>query len=115
MSFTSGDVNRYPFDTYRLVLPYSVEGIPSNLTNLTNITLSIFAFGALQNWRFNMSFSEDSNAVWLLVDIKRSPTTRGFSLFVAILMWLITLTVICITFQTLIRSREIVIFIHHSS
>jgi len=68
-----------------------------------------FAFSSMQSFRFNLTFRESptTSIVYLDLSVKRPPTTKGFAIFVVIVMWLLTLGVMVATFQVVFRQREV--------
>jgi len=105
-----GDVNRYPFDHYSAEIPFSATqgDVLKDGNQAKKIDYTIVAYGGMQNWRFQMQFEErnDLPIVMLAVDISRSPTTKGFSLFIVILMWMLSLAAVAVTFEVVVRQRE---------
>lgn len=101
----NGDINRYPFDKYELRADY---GLYDAGDTDTNITFGAVAYGELQNWRLKMDFYQEADKIYLDIVMKRSPSTRIFSTFVVILMWMVTISVVCITFHFVIRRKEVV-------
>jgi len=105
-----GDVNRYPFDRYNAEIPFTAtQGDVLKLgRGAKKVDFTIVAYGAMQNWRFAMQFEErqDLPLVMLVVNISRSPTTKGFSVFIVILMWMLSLAAVAVTFEVVVRQRE---------
>jgi hypothetical protein len=105
-----GDINRYPFDNYSADIPFTatmgdvlVLGQDAKM-----LDFSMNAYGAIQNWRFEMAFEKSPTLPVILLElkIKRSPTTKGFSMFIIIIMWLLSLAAVAVTFQVVVRQRD---------
>jgi len=105
----TGDAAKYPFDKFRASIPFAVTRT-SVLADASAPSLNwgAVAFGALQNLRFEAVYHTDpkSSIVHVELAVKRSPTTKGFAMFIVIIMWCLTLGAVLITFQIVFRQRE---------
>jgi hypothetical protein len=102
-----GDINRYPYDKYNASGVF--DATITNGTNITHLPIAMVAYGALQNWRFKMKLERNTrygHVEWT-INIHRSVTIRLFSIFVVVLMWLISLTATAIAIQVVVRDREV--------
>ena len=106
----NGDSAKYPFDTYLTTLPFSAT-TSSVLAdpNAAKIPFGAYAFSSMQNFRFHFAFhnAPSANIIYLAVTIKRPPTTKGFAVFIVVIMWCLTLGVLAATFQIVFRRREV--------
>lgn len=118
LQFKSGDVNSYPFDSYKgnsdiyvgTKNPMVEINAHATFNEYYDIPFGVLAYSEVQNWRFKMDFgwSKNRQSHTLAIEIRRAPTTIAFSIFVMVLVWLITIGASCITFQTIVRNREVV-------
>jgi len=109
-AMVDGDVSLYPFDTFTVDLPFAATKTdPLADTKAESLSWAALAYGVMQNFRFQFIFQRDpsSSIVTLTVNVRRSPTARGFSIFIVSLMWLLTLGAVTIAFQIFLRGREI--------
>jgi len=105
-----GDPNHYPFDVYTIELPYAVSsGDVLSHSNAPFVPWSGYAYGVLQNYRFDVQFvpQNRTSIVILQVTVTRSATTKGFALFIVVLMWALSITAALIAFQTWFRMRDV--------
>jgi len=105
-----GDPNHYPFDVYTVELPYAVTtGNVLADAMSPSANWSGYAFAALQNYRFDLKFvpHNETSIVSLQVTVMRSPTAKGFSLFIVLLMWLLSTSAVTIAFHSIFRMREV--------
>ncbi|CAO3638920.1 unnamed protein product [Cunninghamella echinulata] len=101
-----GDPGRYPFDYYQEILHF---GFFPNHTLTNGITTHISAYGAQTGWDVAFNIRTDTNGYFTLeTSITRNYVTKGFSLFVMILSWVLSLCQFFICAQALVRNREMI-------
>jgi hypothetical protein len=105
-----GDPSDYPFDTYSAELPFAAT-VGDVLTDAATPSLvwGAVAYAQMQNFRFRFEFdkSSDASIIFLRVEVQRPPSSKVFSIFVVILMWLLTVATVTITFQVFLRDRDV--------
>lgn len=108
LTLNEGNVNHYPYDHYSISLPFGQR--KRQRKNSPDISFLFAATGALQNWRIKLAFvpEKSPSLVNLEIVIFRPWSTRVFSMFIVGSMWLVTIAVVCITFQMVVGDREIV-------
>jgi len=118
----TGDINKYPTDSYVNDFYISVTTYdPLNRTRAAmaiaaasathgTVPFGVLAYATMQNWRFNYTFMKTKSSPSLEVEFiaKRSATTIGFSIFITILMWILSLAAMLITVQVVVRGREVI-------
>ncbi|KAI8926399.1 hypothetical protein BC831DRAFT_456557 [Entophlyctis helioformis] len=103
-NFIAGDPNNYPFDKYEHRLVVSVTA--ANSTRPVPVAMSVS--GSIQAWTVN--FDDSGSDVGLLavqITAKRSFTTMFFSMFVFIMMWILSITVFSLAMSVWIRDRKV--------
>ena len=100
----------YPLDVYTVDLPYAATiGDPILNANAKSLPWTAYAYGAMHNYRFNLTFSQDksNSVVTLTIVVKRAPTTIVFSVFIVLLMWFLSMSAFIIAFQARFRMRDV--------
>ncbi|KNC96613.1 uncharacterized protein SPPG_08196 [Spizellomyces punctatus DAOM BR117] len=116
----TGDVNDYPFDTQESAV-ITLEGVFRNTTAGANATVAVVpivaeASGSSQGFRID--FPPDLACAGTLADgtpaqiiasakISRTFTTQFFSVMVSILLWILSLLVISISLNIVMRGRKV--------
>lgn len=106
VTFAEGDMNKYPFDYYADALHVFAQ---TNVTSGSPETVPLaFSFsGHIQGWNIASSVKETQGDVELLLNLTRSGTTKFFSLFIVILMWALSLTILALAVTLWIRKRKV--------
>ncbi|KAJ3412160.1 hypothetical protein HDV05_001135 [Chytridiales sp. JEL 0842] len=113
LSFESGDVNSYPFDTYTsITYPHTITGEFFNPTTNTSdfLPISFAIVGGLQAWTVTptvLDFELDGLTIGFDVSFKRSVTTRFFSVFVMVLMWILAGLAFVVALSIWTRGRKV--------
>ncbi|TPX64608.1 hypothetical protein SpCBS45565_g05779 [Spizellomyces sp. 'palustris'] len=115
-----GDVNDYPFDTHESTV-ITLEGVFRNTTagsNATAAAIPIVAEASGSSQGFRVDFPPDLACAGTLADgtpvqliasakISRTFTTQFFSVMVSILLWILSLLVISIALNIVVRGRKV--------
>ncbi|CAO3639068.1 unnamed protein product [Cunninghamella echinulata] len=100
-----GDPGRYPFDSYT----YNTTFIFSPTENFTNgIPIQILAAGFQTGWQVQYDIHYSNNVFHISPIITRNLATKGFSLFVVVLSWILSLCQFFIAIQSVFRNRPII-------
>jgi len=105
-----GDPNHYPFDVYTVEVPYAVSsGDILAHSDAPFVPWSGYAYGVLQNYRFDVQFIPQSrtSVVILQIAVTRAATTKGFALFIVMLMWALSISAAVIAVQVWFRMRDV--------
>jgi hypothetical protein len=103
-----GDLSDYPFDKYHCIVYFSLYNSTDYYRDRTGkLPLGIAITGALQGFKINTTSAnytqfDGVNEVGFKFDITRSPITIGFSSFIIILMWLISVMVFVISLDVIL-------------
>ncbi|KAJ3314773.1 hypothetical protein HDU76_002357 [Blyttiomyces sp. JEL0837] len=90
IQFDDGDVNEYPFDQFVSTTYVVGQYVKNNVS--AQLPIGISVMGAIQTWTLNFDagdFKEDGTAVYVDFKFTRSATTKFFSLFVVVIMWVL--------------------------
>ncbi|KAJ2805783.1 hypothetical protein H4R21_001127 [Coemansia helicoidea] len=101
-----GDIGRYPFDTYEDEGTFFAFAPEQTLNN--GIASELYVSGSHTGWSFKTSAAFKDGVYLVGVTASRQHTTKGFSLFVVILSWALSLCQLFIAAQSLIRNRPVV-------
>ncbi|KAJ7247475.1 hypothetical protein C8J57DRAFT_1673734 [Mycena rebaudengoi] len=103
-----GDLNRYPFDVFRLDYNISAYSSPDNTHNGKPMPLTMFADGTIQGFKVDTEFegAEDGSDVTVHVTIRRSPITKAFSIVIIIVMWCLSGTIFVAAMSVFFRERK---------
>ncbi|KAL3900678.1 MAG: hypothetical protein SGCHY_001171 [Lobulomycetales sp.] len=118
VSFTvdSGDFHNFPFDTFEHSFLVTVErgarannGQINTTVNSVNVTVSLSA--GLQGFSFINSVqdsgTENFPAETVIISFTRSFTTRFFSVFVILTMWVLSLLILALAASVYLRDRKV--------
>lgn len=100
-----GDPGRYPFDTYTYNISFAFA--PSE--SFTNgIPIQVIAAGYQTGWQVQYDIQYSNNIFHIAPIISRNVATKGFSLFVVVLSWILSLCQFFIAVQSVFRNRPII-------
>jgi len=104
----TGDLSDYPFDEYQSTAYFSLYR-SVELANRTKLPLGIAITAAVQGFRIKSDGSstafidiDGSDEVGFVCSIRRSPITIGFSTFITVLMWLISLVMFTVAMDVVV-------------
>ncbi|KAL1917671.1 uncharacterized protein VTP21DRAFT_4064 [Calcarisporiella thermophila] len=100
--FVDGDLSKYPFDSWKssiyIIATQDKAYLPVDLT----------LYGTIQTLKFQPTHRlEAGNFITIDVKVKRSSSTIGFSIFVIVTMWLITLAVSILTYKAITKQFKV--------
>lgn len=108
LSIKSGNPNNFPFDVYES--KFYIQGLTSERTKKP-VSLSLSLVNSLNNWKTDIELLANDNADFsvLIVDLKlsRAPTQKFFSLFIAILMWAMSLGIFLMAIAHVWHNRKV--------
>ncbi|RUO95951.1 hypothetical protein BC936DRAFT_142903, partial [Jimgerdemannia flammicorona] len=108
LNFISGDPSYYPFDTWFDQIP-----ILAFFTNNSNeyIPVSVRAMGTIPITSINplILYNSTTAITTVSLNMARSATTKGFSLFIIIIMWLLALGVTSVAYEIIFCGREVIL------
>lgn len=108
--FGDGDSSYYPFDlwTDQIYIEAWSTTNNANATYVNLIPLYVDFDGNIPITEVNtMWTAPTTNAVQIGLSVRRSVTTKAFSVFVIILMWLLSLSTIGVAYEIVIGGREV--------
>ncbi|CAO3614526.1 unnamed protein product [Cunninghamella blakesleeana] len=97
-----GDNGAYPFDQY--IQPIFFQFYPGE-TFTGGITVNVVAFGAQSGWDVKFTVDYDDGLYTINPTVTRNVATKGFSLFVITISWVLTLCQLFISCQAVLRNR----------
>jgi hypothetical protein len=108
-----GELSNYPFDNYTAVFYVLAEAdnTGASATNETELLDSAVSLtGGIQGFVFGDSKLTNvyPGIVEVTIEARRSTISVGFSIFVILLMWLLSFMIFAMTVDILLRRREIV-------
>lgn len=103
LTFTEGNANKYPFERYRDST--TIFALFSN--NSTNIPIAFQYSTFLQGWSIISNLNTRMDFVQVETWFIRSKTTKFFSLFINILMWVVSLSLLTLVMGIWIRKRRV--------
>ncbi|KAI8144019.1 hypothetical protein BJV82DRAFT_556856 [Fennellomyces sp. T-0311] len=107
-SYHNGDEIDYPFDRYTGA--FEVYASYANDTD-HRIPITFHLSASLTSFAFNPTLVDpepnETDRVGLKIDTGRSTTTLGFSIFICILMWALSLVLTVFAFQVIVRNRRV--------
>ncbi|KAI8926394.1 hypothetical protein BC831DRAFT_425789 [Entophlyctis helioformis] len=106
ISFADGTINKYPFDKYSSVFEISSTVIG----NSTVAPLAIAFSGGVQGFSNNIKINDLQPALPFAIfelEIVRSWTTLFFSMFVVVLLWIISLIMFAVSVTLWLRGRKV--------
>eukprot|EP01124_Arcella_intermedia_P034339 TRINITY_DN8495_c0_g1_i1.p1 TRINITY_DN8495_c0_g1~~TRINITY_DN8495_c0_g1_i1.p1 ORF type:complete len:393 (+),score=52.76 TRINITY_DN8495_c0_g1_i1:90-1268(+) len=106
----NGDLSDYPYDIYSSMVYFSMFEVGANGTQ-TRLPLGIAVSGALQGFRIDANTTQfheidGADEIGFTFNIRRSQNTIGFSTFITVLMWCISLVVFTIALDTVLASAS---------
>ena len=105
--FSTGDLTNYPFDNY--FSSFNVYARTSNPNDLVPIQFVLSR--AMQAFNIDTegatSIPDAGTDIFMSITITRSFTTRFFSMFVFIVMWVLSLTIFILALSIWIRNRKV--------
>jgi hypothetical protein len=106
-TITTGDLQNYPFDSFQDA--FLVTAFATNGSQPIPVALSLIA--GIQSFSFDNQVTDKGNnafsAILVELSIFRSFTTKFFSLFVIITMWLLSLLIIILASSVWLRGRKV--------
>ncbi|KAJ2772116.1 hypothetical protein IWQ56_001521 [Coemansia nantahalensis] len=102
----AGDTGKYPFDTYEDEGIYFVFAPEQTLKN--GISSELYVTGSHTGWNFETSAVFKEGIYIVALSANRQSSTKGFSLFVVVLSWVLSLCQFFIAAQSLIRNRPVI-------
>ncbi|KAF7349618.1 DUF4436 domain-containing protein [Mycena sanguinolenta] len=105
-----GDINRYPFDVFRVDYQIDAFTSPGNGTYGTPLPMTIYALGAIQGFKVDTIFQgieDDGSGVKITFVIKRSPITKAFSVIIIIVMWFLSAGIFIAAMSVWFRERKV--------
>lgn len=102
-----GDPGRYPFDVY--INSFSFQFSP-NQTFINGIRTHVKAYGIQTGWVVDFKVEVDNDHGYFTIQptVSRNVTTKGFSLFIVGLSWILSLCQFFIAAQSVLRNREMI-------
>ncbi|KAL2918946.1 hypothetical protein HK105_201214 [Polyrhizophydium stewartii] len=107
VSILEGSPNQYPFDTYRLEFLVSAV-IGQGLSNPLPFAMGLV--GAVQSWTIDieiMDYQQDYHLAFVTMTLRRSWTTKFFSMIVVIVMWALSLATLALAITLWMRGRKV--------
>ncbi|KAL1917927.1 uncharacterized protein VTP21DRAFT_3761 [Calcarisporiella thermophila] len=111
--FDNGTSSNYPYDKYELTYIEAAYAI-NTAGDFVFLPVDINITSVQQSFRFQAEESSDTknsspeqNEFWveLTIKVKQTTFTKWFSIFIAVLMWLITLVAAVVSYQIVIFGR----------
>jgi len=98
-----GQAMDYPFDKHTAELTVTIE------SDETAVPLSIEVFGSVSGLKIDAEKAKENTEDFADVEMKvsRGQTTFIFSLFITVTMWLLTISVVCLSFLVVTGRRKI--------
>ncbi|KAJ3414125.1 hypothetical protein HDV05_007069 [Chytridiales sp. JEL 0842] len=113
-NLATGNPDNYPFETYTSnLLQVASTTLPPRSSTPQRLPLQIFLVGALQGFKIetlellDRSDNGDGTLLSLQIEIKRSRTTRLFSMFVVVLMWVLCLLTVVMAGLPWLKRRKV--------
>ncbi|TPX39239.1 hypothetical protein SeMB42_g06402 [Synchytrium endobioticum] len=111
LPFESGNENGYPFDKYTMRLGVVATSFDTTTNASTPVPIAFMASGAIQAFRLSFAIHTETyqagpsniTSPVLALEVVRSYTTKLYSVFVAIIMWLLALSIFTLSFSLWIR------------
>jgi hypothetical protein len=103
LTFTEGNANKYPFESYR----DSTTVFALFTGNGTNIPIAFQYSTFLQGWSIVPNLNSRMDFVRVETWFLRSKTTKFFSIFINILMWVMSLSLLSLVMGIWIRKRRV--------
>ncbi|KAI8847575.1 hypothetical protein BC829DRAFT_476506 [Chytridium lagenaria] len=112
--FARGDVNNYPIETYESnAFQISGSYFPETSSNVSSpVPIRLSIVGALQTFSIDIpevidvSETGDGTLLSVRVRVRRSFTTRAFSIFVMGVMWVLSILTFCLSVSPWIRNYK---------
>lgn len=113
---TFGMITEYPFDTYEapfFCMAEVLDDSPSDTTyspdTTDNIPIGIQFQGSLHGYDFGAHVDDEStfNYSGIDIEVKRAGSTKFFSVFIMVAMWLLSGIVIFLVLSVVVRRRRI--------
>jgi len=121
LELINSDIYKYPFDEYETEVPFAgyvgaTKDFAKYITHNTTVPpkefrYAIIARGHLHSWKFKLSWDKHERLQGiniLKIRIKRSRTTKFFSIFIIALMWFITLGAVFMAIQVVLRGHKMI-------
>lgn len=99
--------NNYPFDEYTVVGVFELFTVNGSLPSYTLLS------GAIDSWSVDSQVdggiggSDESTAVFVTLNFKRSAIIQFFAIFIAVVMWIVSLSVLILACSVWIRHRKV--------
>ncbi|KAL1922241.1 uncharacterized protein VTP21DRAFT_9780 [Calcarisporiella thermophila] len=112
LPFDEGDAALYPFDRWQATLLILAKTVNGSIS----LPLSLNFKSIMQSYRLSVDIDPDplqlghaSDKFLYLVtfNLEQTSFVKGFSIFVGVLMWLITLSAAAISYQIIVYGREV--------
>ncbi|KAL5039446.1 hypothetical protein BDV3_002954 [Batrachochytrium dendrobatidis] len=108
LNIDSGNINRYPFDTYNISYVVSASFVNSTTGVQTPIPIYLATMASTNSWQADASFNSDvSPTLKVLATFYRSWTSRFFSLLVFTIMWILSITAFILAATLWFRNRKV--------
>lgn len=107
ISFESGSVNMYPIDSFHSTLKIYAFLVDNSTATNTPIPVALIFAGALQSWTIKSSLEIQENEMNLKIKVIRSATTIFFSIFIILVMWALSLTLLILAVTLWMRKRKV--------
>ncbi|KAJ3392818.1 hypothetical protein HDU92_008174 [Lobulomyces angularis] len=105
-TITEGDTNSYPLDKYEDV--FTVAAVDNTTATPIPIPIAISVVAALQSWSFENTVEDVSvNIQQVSFTFKRSFTTRFFSFFIIITLWVLSFLILSLAVTLWMRDRKV--------
>jgi len=107
----NGDLSDYPFDSYSSIAYFSLYNSNQVGNKTSQLPIGIAITGALQGFRIEPTTAgfaaiDGSGEVAFMFDVRRSPITIGFSSFITVLMWLISLVMFTVALDVVVAASS---------
>jgi hypothetical protein len=100
----------YPFDTYYSVFSIQAREYFNETWSANDVPLSISIGSALSEWRIQIKMvpaSPDYSHISTTLQISRAPTQQFFSIFIAVIMWVMSIGVFSFSISHLWYNRKV--------
>ncbi|CAO3614700.1 unnamed protein product [Cunninghamella blakesleeana] len=100
-----GHLGNYPMDRYSNAFAFQFA---SNQTFIDGVRTKIKTYGIQTGWVFDMAVTVDNDRGYFTIEpsVSRNSATKGFSLFIVVLSWILSLCQFFLASQSLLRNRE---------
>ena len=106
--FSSGLVNNYPFEKYADSIDFAAfSGVLNDTKGTEVVPIALRFNGAYQGWSITSDLLSKPTIVTLYITFTRSFTVKFFSIFVTILMWMISLSMLILAVTLNLRKRKV--------